>query len=171
MKLFIKILLVSLLFASCSKKIAFTSDIQKEYKFPEARLKKVQFYTSKQIVLFKIKQEGDAVITDGKVLLKHKKDVEKIIIKKNTPCILEEVIDENKFLFSFEAVDGRVLLFGNTGSGYYSIMAKNWKGGTGAIEYANKTYVTTDGDAFLNIKAKNLKQLKGKQRTVKGRRI
>jgi len=171
MKSLIKILLISLLFASCSKKVVFTSSMQEEYKFSEDRLKKVQFYTSSQIILFKIKQEGDVSVSDGKVLFKNKKDVEKIIIPKNTKCILEEVLDKSKYLFSFELVDGRVLVFGNNGSGCYSLMAKNWKDGAGIIEYANKTYVTTNGNVFLNIKAKNLKQLKGKERVIHGRKV
>jgi uncharacterized iron-regulated protein len=168
---YVKIILLSLFLSSCATKIPFTSDIQSEYKFPEERLKKVQFYTSAEIVLIKTKNEGDAVVNDGKILIKNEKNVEKIIIKQNTPCILEEIVEDNKFLFSFEYGKDRVLMFGNNSSGYYSLMAKSWKSQQGLIDYANKTYATTNGDVFLNIKVKNLKKLKGKQRTLKGRKI
>ena len=94
-----------------------------------------------------------------------------IIIKKNTPCVLEEIVDKNKFLYSFEYGDNRVVLFGNDKSGYYSLMAKEWKNKVGEITYANKKYLTVNGDVYLKIKVKNLKKLKGKQRTVKGRKI
>ena len=168
---YVKLLILSLFISSCATRVPFTSAMQNEYKFPEERLKKVQFYTSEEIVLIKTKQDGDAVVNDGKVLVRNEKDVEKIIIKKNTPCVLEEIVDSNKFLFSFEYGKDRVLLFGNSNGGCYSLMAKDWKNKIGSIEYGNKIYSTTNGSVFLNIKVKNLKQLKGKERTVKGRKI
>lgn len=156
---------------SCASKIPFTSDIQNEYQFQEAQLKKVQFYTSDEIVLTQTESNGDASVTDGKVLLKNQKHVEIIIIKKNTPCVVESVIDNNKFLFSFEYGKDRVLLFGNNSTGYYSLMSKEWKNKTTIIDYASKKYTTTNGDVFLKIKVKKLNQLKGRQRRVKGRKV
>ncbi len=166
-----KILILSLLFASCATKVPFTSDIQNEYKFSEERLKKVQFYTSDEIVLIKTKQDGDVAILDGKLLIRNEKNVEKVVIKKNTPCVLEQVVESNKFLFSFEYGKDRVLLFGNNSTGYYSLMSKEWKNKVGSVDYANKTYITNNGNVFLKIKVKKLNQLKGKQRTIKGRKI
>lgn len=167
----IGIILSSIFISSCATKVAYTSSIQNEYKFSEEKLKKVQFYTSEEIVLVKVKEEGDALVTNGKLLIHNEKNVEKIIIKKNTPCVLESLLDDNKFLFSFEYGEDRVLLFGNTNGGCYSLMAKSWKNKIGTISYADKTYATTNGDVFLKIKVKNLKKLKGKQRTIKGRKI
>ena len=163
---------VSLFVSSCvSKKIAYTSDIQKEYQFPESKLKKVQFYTSGEIVLIQTKQDGDVTISDGKLVMINSKDVEKVIVPKNTKCVLEEVVSDNKLIFSFEFGDGKVLLFGNNGSGCYSLMSKDWKNGVATIHYANKNYITTDGDVFLTIKAKKLSNLKAKERVVHGRKI
>lgn len=170
-KRIILLLAVSLILFSCSKKIAYTSNIQKEYKFPQEKLKKVQFYTSSEIILVQTKQEGDVSISDGKLVLTNSKDVEKIVIKKNTPCVLEEIIDDNKFLFSFEFGDGKVLLFGNNTGGCFSLMSKEWKSGVATIQYAGKNYVTDSGGAFMLIKARNLNKLKARQRTVKGRKV
>lgn len=156
---------------SCAQRVAFTSDIQNQYNFSENTLKKVQFYTSGEIVLIKIKQDGDVDIQDGKLYIKDEKNCEKIIIKKGTPCILEKVIDKNKFLFSFEFGDDKYLAFGNTSTGCYSLLAKDWKSGAGTIKYANKTYATDDGDVYLTVKIKKLNKLKSKERTVKGRKV
>ncbi len=168
---YIKFILFCLLLQSCATKVPFTSDLQKEYQFPESKLKRVQFYTSGEIVLTETKTDGDVTVTDGKVYVKSEHQVEKIILKKNTPCVLEQVIDNNKFLFSFEYGENRVLLFGNASTGYFSLMAKDWKNKIGTISYAGKRYVTTNGDVFLNIKLRKLNQLKGRQRTVKGRKV
>lgn len=166
-----KILILSLVFASCATKVPFTSNIQDEYKFSEDKLKKVQFYTSDEIVLIKTKQDGDVYILDGKLLIRNEKNVEKIVIKKNTPCVLEQVVEANKFLFSFEYGKDRVLLFGNNSTGYYSLMSKEWKNKVGSISYANKNYITNNGNVYLKIKVKKLNQLKGKERIIKGRKI
>lgn len=168
---YIKIILLCIILQSCASRVPFTSDLQQEYHFPESRLKRVQFYTSGEIVLAETKTDGDVTISNGKLIVKSEHQVEKIILKKNTPCVLEQVIDDNKFLFSFEYGDGRVLLFGNTSTGYYSLMAKDWKNKVGTISYAGKRYVTTNGDVYLNIKLRKLNQLKGRQRTVKGRKV
>lgn len=169
---FILILLTTLLLTSCAtKKVAFTSEIQKEHNFPEVTLKRIQFYTSSEILLVRMKQDGEVRVTDGKLILENNQDVERIIIKKNTPCVLEQIVDNNKFLFSFEYGNEKVLLFGNNGEGYFSLMSKNWKNGIGVISYANKTYATTNGNVYLMIQAKNLNKMKAKQRTVGGRKV
>jgi len=168
---YVKFILLCIILQSCASRVPFTSDLQQEYHFPESRLKRVQFYTSGEIVLAETKTDGDVTISNGKLIVKSEHQVEKIILKKNTPCVLEQIIDDNKFLFSFEYGDGRVLLFGNTSTGYYSLMGKDWKNKVGTISYAGKRYVTTNGDVYLNIKLRKLNQLKGRQRTVKGRKV
>lgn len=173
-KKYITLIIIPLILCSCvSKKISYTSDIQKEYKLQEDKLKKIQFYTSSEIILVQTKQEGDVSISDGKILMVKSKDIERIVIKKNTPCVLEEIIDESKFIFSFEYGDNKILLFGNNnGTGCFSLMAKdNWANGIGIIPYGNKNYVTTNGNVFLTVEAKKLSKLKSKKRTIKGRII
>lgn len=161
-----------LLFASCKTgKVPFTTDIQKQYAFSEKTLKKVQFYTSDEIILYKIKEEGDASIRDGKLFILNQKDCEKIIIKRNTPCILEKVIDQNKFLFSFEYGDNKYIAFGNTSTGAYSLLAKDWENSIGTLKYADKMYATGNGDVYLNVVLKKLNRLKSKERIVKGRKV
>jgi hypothetical protein len=145
--------------------------MQKEYQFPESKLRHVQFYTSGEILLSETKSDGDVVVSDGKILVRSESKLEKIILKKNTPCVLEQIIDDNKFLFSFEYGEGRVLLFGNASIGKFSLMSKEWRNKVGTVKYAGKKYATNNGDVFLNIKLRKLNKLKGRQRTVKGRKV
>lgn len=171
MKLLIKVLGIALLFSSCAITSPFTSQVQQEYKLSEKELKKVQFYTSDVIVLSKIKQKDNATVYDGKLLMSEEKNSEQIIIKKNTPCILEQIVDDNKYLFSFENGEDRILLFGNTNGGYFSLMAKEWTEGRAIIKYAGKEYSTKNGNVFLKVKIRKLKSLEKKQRVVKGRKV
>lgn len=169
-----RLLLISTLFllVSCtSQKVAFTSELQQKYCFSEIQLKKVQFYTSADIILIKTEVNDEALIANGKVLVVDKKNSETIIIRKNTPCVLVHIIDDNKFLFSFEYGENRLLLFGNNEGGYYSLMAKNWKVKNGIVHYANKTYTTSSGNVYLTISSNMLRQLKSKERVLYGRHI
>jgi hypothetical protein len=167
----IKYLLVICLLSSCAKKTIFTSSLREECALPENKLKKIQFYTSEEIILYKTKEKTDASVKNGKIFLETDKDCEKIIIKKNTPCVLEKELDKNKMLFSFEYGEGKVLLFGNSNGGQFSLMAKEWKDKIGVIEYGTNTYVTNSGTVFLVVNAKKLKRLKDKYRIVSGRKI
>lgn len=165
-------LLAIVALASCrTGKVPFTSDIQKQYGFSEQTLKKVQFYTSSEIILYKVKDESDAQIRDGKLFVLNQKDCEKIIIKANTPCILEKVLDKNKMLFSFELGANKYIAFGNASGGSYSLLAREWQNSVGTLKYADKLYVTNDGDVYLNVVLKKLNKLKSRERTVKGRKI
>ncbi len=167
----IKILLFSILLPSCTATLPFTSSIQKEYHLTEVQLKKVQFYTSDEIVLLRTNEESDVGVDAGKLLIRTEKDFEKIIIPRNSYCVLEQMVESNKFLMSLEVGGSETILFGYNIDGYYSLMAKDWKGRVGTISYGNKTFVTTNGSVYLNIKARQLNKLGGKWRRVHGRRI
>jgi len=171
MRQLVKFLILSLLLTSCSRKVAFTVDVRQQYNFSVDKLKKIQFYTSEEIVLYKSKESGDANVFDGKVYMRNDKSIEKIIIKRNTLCVLVDTLGSNKFLISAEYGEGKVLLFGNNPENTYSLMAKNWNGTTGSVKYANNNYITANGSTILLVKMRKLNQLRGRQRTVKGRKI
>lgn len=159
-------------FSSCrSGKVPFTQELKTQCGLSETSLKKVQFYTSDEIVLYKVQEDGDASVNKGVLLIQNKKDCEKIVILKNTPCILEQVIDEHKILFSFEVGNGKFIAFGNTSKGSYSLLAKDWENSVGTLKYANKTYATENGDVYLNVVLKKINKLRSKERLVKGRKV
>ncbi len=168
MKPIIQIIALSLILTSCSRFVPYTSFIHKKNNFSEEQLKKVQFYISGEIVLTKIKNTGDALVDNGKVIIRDAKDVEIVSFKENTPCIISKVIDNDKFLCNFEQGEDRVLLFGGD---YFSLMSKEWKNKKGTLTYASKIYSTESGNVFLKIKMKQLRKLKARKRVVRGKRI
>lgn len=174
MKSFTILLSISLvlIFTSCSRKLAFTTDVKQKWNLTPAKLKKVQFYTSKEIVLTKMDNESDLGISNGKIIINQNANSKRIIIKKGTPCVLVDTVSDGRYMFSFEQGE-RVLVFGNetqTG-GFYSLMAKNWSNGKGSLNYGGVDYLTSSGDTYLNVKAKVLRKLDKKKRTVKGRKL
>ena len=165
-------LTISILFSSCkSGQVPFTSSLKQSYNLNEKTLKKLQFYTSEEIVLFEVKEESDASVSDGKLFVSNQKNFEKITILKQTPCVLEKVIDDNKMVFSFETGEGRFLAFGTENNGAYSLLAKEWEGNKGTLRYSNKMYSTENGDVYLNVVLKKLNKLKSRERVVRGKRL
>ena len=166
----ISVIIALFTFSSCKTgKVPFNQEVRN--LLSETSLKKVQFYTSGEIVLYKTKEDGETSVYSGVVLIQNKKDCETIVIKANTPCILEKVIDDKKLLFSFEVGDGKFISFGTSNGESYSLLAKEWEGGSGSIKYANKTYTTESGDIYLNVVLKKINKLRSKERLVKGRRL
>lgn len=159
-----------LLLSSCKTTVPFTSTIKEDCGLSNDQLKHIQFFTSDKIILYKVKQESNAQINNGKIVVSAKKDAETIIIKKNTPCVLAETIG-GKLLLSFESGDGKLLAFGTVSGGNYSLMAKSWEGNNGIIEYGHRFYQTNDGGVFLKVNMKKLNRLKNRYRYVKGRTI
>ena len=168
--LFISTIVTLFVFASCrTGKVPFNQDIRTGLS--EVSLKKVQFYTSGEIVLYKTKEDGSESVAEGIVLIQNKKDCEKVIIPAGTPCILEKAIDDKRLLFSFEVGDGKFIAFGTSNGESYSLLAKEWQNGSGVIKYANKTYFTQNGDIYLNVILKKINKLKSRERLIKGRRV
>jgi len=169
----ILIIFISLLLggACTSTKMAFTPAIQKQNDFSESTLKHIQFYTSEEIILYNSKEAEGVSVSNGKILLNSDKEFEKIVIPKNTPCVLERMVSQDKLILSFEYGNGKILYFTNNNNAYYSLSATDWAGGVGRVKYVNKFYYTNAGTVFLTVKTKNFNRIRNKQRIVSGRKI
>lgn len=168
--LVINILALSLCLTSCKTTVPFTSSTKENCGLSDHQLKNIQFYTSQKITLYKIKQESSAQITNGRIVVSDRKDAETIIIPKGTPCVLVQTM-KDVFLLSFEYGDGKLLAFGTTSGGAYTLMAKDWDGTQGVLEYGHRMYVTNDGKTFLKVNMKSIKRERNKYRVVQGRTL
>jgi hypothetical protein len=165
------LLIIVGLFCSCTaEKVAFTPDIQHTYHFTEEKLKSVQFYTSDNIFLTVSKNNDVSRVSNGKIIINEADIQDQIFFPKNTPCVLEKILDSDKFIVSFETGNGRQLCFVNNGN-TYSIGAKEWSDTQGLVKYAGKNYFTMNKETFLMIKVRKLNHIIRTSRTVKGRKI
>ncbi len=172
------LILVSFSLTSCtSEKIAFTPGIQNKHQFTELELKNIQFYTSEEIVLYNTKDYEHQSIQGGTIVFSDNGSSETVIIPKNTPCILEKVIDDgNMLVLSFEYGGiGKQLYFTNNNNVCYSLSAKEWTDVNGVmvgkLKYANKHYKTNAGNVFLTVKVKSIKHISNRERLIKGRTV
>lgn len=169
--LFIAIAVLS----SCATKKPFSKAIMTRYNVSEADLTKMQFYTSDEIVLKRAQAHGTGKKTeDGVLTISKGKDIEEIVIKKNTPCVIQKIVDRDRFTMSFG--DGsKFLVFGTMGqsSGYYTFQASEYVKGQGKVNYGNTYYFANTNSRYvhLNFKMKSLRDVNIKRSRVKGKKI
>lgn len=174
---FISLIAISSLLLSCAPKIPFTQSIRNEHNLKAADLKVLQFYNSHDIVLNRAeKSESEQETVEGTLTIKTGQSVEQIIIKEGTPGLVQSVPGRKKLRVSFEVGDNEGLMFGVANKKVnerYSLMAPDWQGNRGKIQYNGQTYYTSrnSGDTYLQFKMRRLNRYIKKQRVVKGRKI
>lgn len=166
-----------LICSSCSKKLTyFTEDLSSQYDWTEAELKRIQFYLSQDIELFKTAKGGDSRIEDGQIKIKSRKKVDKVLIKKGTPGTLIFSPKDNRYAVSFDSKSD-YLMFGPSkrNNGRYTLLAKKWKdrNGVGIISYGDEEYYTDSESAYaaLLVDLKKARHSVVKTKTASGRKI
>jgi hypothetical protein len=164
------------LLTSCSPKVPFTQGIRDKYKLSEAELKSIQFYTSDVIVLKRGEMsEKEKDTKEGTLTIKGGNKVEQIIIKPNTPCVVQQVYDGNRISVAFEDGKEKYLVFGSMHSknGYYLLQLLNGDNNKETINYGEKLYYASRGSdqVFLVLKIKSLNKFELDQKIVKGKKV
>lgn len=172
--LFLGILLLTLL--ACSPSLSpFTQRLVDQNRWSEEELKKIQFYLSEDIVLYKNYTSGNSRIESGEIKVVQGKKIEEIRIPKGTPGVAVSQPRSDKIAVSFESQNDRYLIFGpNPKRGdSYVLLATDWKNKRGKVKYDDKQYFTTreSGFATLLVNLKESKKVKVKSRSAKGRTV
>ena len=168
--------LAAVLVTSCVSLSPFTEDLYENSGWSDDDLKQIQFYTSKEIIIYRKLKSTDTRISGGKIVSKDGRQVEEIIIKKRTPGVFEFRKDSTEnFGVSFD-VDGRYLTFGPNPKmgGKYTLRAKAWKkGGKGVVTYGGEEYEVVPGSGYatLLVDLKKAQNTSVKSRKAKGRKI
>jgi len=150
--------------------------VRDKYKLSETDLKAIQFYVSDAIVLKRGEDLNREKQTDnGELIIKSGKNIEQLVFKRNTACVINQVTDNNKFSVSFEDAANKFLVFGSEGdpNEYYSLKALDWNKGKGKITYGDQTYYSNPGSqkTFLLFKMKSLRKINVEEKVVKGKKV
>ena len=162
---------------SCSQRVAYTTSLYDQYDLTPQTMKKLQFYTSSQIILQRSTQKGNQQISaDGKLVVNERNQEDRIIINPSTKCVFEKEGENGEVFIRFEVGTGKTLKFAarqNQATGKYYLVA-NWQTGKGGeVEYGNQIYYanTTSGNSFLMVSIQKLKRTQRKDRVVKGIKV
>ena len=143
------------LLASCGPTLTpFTQQLYDEAGWSESDLKKVQFYVSRDIVLYREYSTGEARIANGKIRMKDGRQIEEVVIRSGTPGALLFIPKQNRFAISFESgTDAPFLMFGpNPKVGdRYVLLAKDWQRQRGKVHYADRVYQVESDAAFASL--------------------
>lgn len=168
---------VSILASSCSKQLTyFTQDLYEENNWSESDLKRIQFYVSQDIELYRTATGGNTEISDGKIEVKDRRKVDQIVIKKGTPGTLIFSPKDDRYAVSFDN-SGAYLMFGpgKKTRGRYTLRAKEWKGRGqgGVITYDDREYYTDTGSAYaaLMVDLRKARKSEVNTKTVSGRKV
>lgn len=135
---------------SCSKNLSyFTDNLYEDYSWSDEDLKKIQFYLSDDIVLFREASSDNARISEGKIKIRDGRKVEEIVFKKGTPGLMIFSPKKKRFAVSFEEND-KYLMFGPNAKagGRFVLLAKDWKKRTGQVTYGGESFYTSSASAF-----------------------
>jgi hypothetical protein len=169
-------LLILSFFASCSAKLTpFSQRLYDEYNWSERELKKIQFYLSEDIALWREAGAEESKIKNGKIRIKDGRKIEEVLFKKGTPGVLVFSPKENRFAISFDKRDEQYLMFGPNpkANNRYVLLGKKWDRRQGEITYDGKIYHTSAENAFatLLVDIDAVKQLTISSKTVEGRKV
>jgi len=145
---------------------------------------KIQYYTSKKLILRRETAKNARDITHGGVIKNFNgRLIEEIHIKSKTPCVAVNVSKEQEFITSLRISfvpgdDANYLLFGVPENGpsdldsKYEVLAKDWTDGIGTVLYDGKEWkVDASTEVILLVKEEDINQLKKRKLFLPGRRL
>ncbi|MEZ4911771.1 MAG: hypothetical protein R2774_13035 [Saprospiraceae bacterium] len=162
--------------SSTSSKYFYTDSLQDNYRWSSDDLKKIQFYLSENIVLWKDVRSDKSTITDGKIKTIDGRLVEEIVIKAGTPGVYLFSPQKDHFAITFDPNDdSKYLVFGpsNKMRGRYVLLAKSWDRNLGKVTYGDQLYNTNSNSAFVHLMVEIKKTGKTKvvSSTPSGRKV
>lgn len=168
--------LILVLLSSCAAKVPFTQAIREKYQLTDEEIKQLQFYASHDIILtHNEKGEKTKETEDGKLKITTGQEYEQVLIKRGTPGVVEQVVDKNKVSVSFEAGNGKFLVFGDAADskGNYTLLAPDWKNNRAVLKYGGEEYTANQGvsNIYIMFKMNRLNKIKKETRIAKGRKL
>lgn len=154
----------------------FTQQLYEDGNWSEDELRKIQFYLSDNIVLYRELSEGKSQITQGEIKIVNGRKREEVTFRKGTPGVFLFSPKADRFAVSFESGgNDRYLIFGPNPkmSSRYVLLASEWNRNQGSVTYAGQQW-TVDADrayTALLVDLNRLQQTVVNTRVAKGRRV
>ncbi len=174
---FVTLLFLALALSSCGPTLSpFTQRLYEEQNWTESELRRIQFYLSEDIVLTRELTGGSSDITRGQIKIVNGREVEQIVIRRNTPGVFVFSPKENRFAISFEeGGNERYLVFGPNPrtQDRYTLLASDWNRNAGTVTYDGRKWNVDSDDAFasLMVDLQRFRKQDVNTRVVGGRKI
>lgn len=159
---------------SCISLKPFRLAMKRELDSLEFDLTKVQFYNKYAIKLERVLTMDEVKTVKGTVNFVNGKYYHEIIIKNETPCVIEKIDEENNLIYvRFEEGENRYLAFKLSDNVYKLQMSPAYRGGVlGQVSYDNSQYdVLVGKDSHLAIKRSDKLIEKKETKVLKGIKV
>lgn len=163
--------------SSCSSRLSpFTQTLYEDNNWSDSELKRIQFYLSDDIVLWRELSNSSSEIVSGEIKMVDGQKVEEIVIPKGTPGVMTNQPKENLFAISFEEGGDRFLMFGpnpKMGNRYMLRFKKKQRNRVYKVTYEDRLYNmrSTDALATLLVDLRKINNVSVKSRRASGRTI
>ncbi len=150
---------------SCAPSLSYyTEKVHHELGRHEGDLKDIQFYISRDIVLWRDVSSGTSVVSNGKIKMVEGRRVEEVIIEHGTPGVFLFSPKKDQYAIGFDPNDdSKFLVFAPSSqmNGRYVLLAKEWGRSFGKVSYGDQVYKTSAESAYSYLMA----DIKRAQRT------
>ena len=154
----------------------FMSQMISQYSLNDAKLQKIQFYISHDIVLHKQNAKDSTSVSKGTLLVHTDSQSKEILIKAGTPCLFIEgneqyitvLFDNNirlKFVNPYQKCCAK--------SSRYYLAANHWIDNIGTLNIAGSCYkaLGVSGQSYLKIDKKSLMNNRRNSLVLKGKKV
>lgn len=165
------IAVLAITFASCAKKIPYTTSVAEKYRLGNEEVKALQFYLAGDITLYNGNRDGSTKTEGGVLVEEDQQSTNKIYIPNGTRGIVEQA-DGNVLHVSFE--EGKNLKFKSSSDGKFRLSPESTDSrNRGVVKYGGEEFYlsATSMRAYLVFKLKNSTKRRSTQKTVKGRKL
>jgi hypothetical protein len=162
---------------SCSPTLSpFTQNLYEDNNWTEGDLRKIQFYLSDDIVLYRELTGGNSEIVQGEIKVVNGRKRDQITFRRGTPGVFLFSPKTNRFAVSFEdGGDDRYLIFGPNPkvANRYVLLASDWNRQQGVVTYAGQQWTVDANDAYtaLMVDLERLQQVDVNTRVASGRKV
>jgi len=164
-----------IIFSSCGQKMVLNKQVIQENRMEDALLDHIQWYNSMDIILTRYSNaQKEKSASKGTVTIASGVELERIIIKANTPGKIVQHLEGNKIAVSFEEDESKYLIFGpDRSSGQYVLQAPKWNESRAVIPYGNETFHTNTGISSCRLLFRMKKEYKQTTttRVAKGKKV
>jgi hypothetical protein len=153
---------------SCSPTYTyFTKSLYEQQDWSQEDIMRIQFYVSKDIVLFRSVDAGETSISEGKIKIINGQRVEQVIVKAGTPGVLVLMPRDDRFAISFEEDNEAYLMFGPNPKydNRFALLAQEWEHDYGQVHYKDKVYTVDASSAFSSLMVDLTKEGESKYET------
>lgn len=168
------LIVLGLLVGCGTNKIPFTQTLRTKYQLTPDELYRLQYYVSDEVVLRRMEVAPSFhEVRGGKLITKSERQIDSVIVKKDTPGILEDYSEDKSRELNISFEECTAFLFSASGGGIYTLKSRDSLGRRRPFFYRETPYFFTNegDDVHLLIRKEDLDKIIRTKQVLPGRKV